>query len=94
MATKNDGRVVHFGSGSEDWYDVTGCLEVSDILARGIDEVRIDRQPASCSPTARSTSANACGPITAQGKIVLYVTRNRSAALGSRPPDVIYSQAL
>jgi hypothetical protein len=40
MATKNDGRVVHFGSSGDDWYDVTGCLTVDDILARGVDEIR------------------------------------------------------
>jgi hypothetical protein len=40
MATGNDGRVVHYGSGSEDWYDITGCLSVGKILGRGVDEVR------------------------------------------------------
>jgi hypothetical protein len=41
LATRNDGRVVYFGDDAEDWYDVTGCLPVDDILRRGVDEVRI-----------------------------------------------------
>jgi hypothetical protein len=41
MATKNDGRVVHFGCGEEDWYDVTGVLGVNQILQRGVDAVQI-----------------------------------------------------
>jgi tRNA(Ile2) C34 agmatinyltransferase TiaS len=77
MATKNDGRVVHFGSGGEDWYDVTGCLEVSDILSRGIDEVRmID----SGEPLATGTVdvGKRLRPNYRNGKIVLFVTRNDS----------------
>ena len=36
MATHDDGRVIHFASNDdeEDWYDVTGCLDVDGILAR------------------------------------------------------------
>jgi hypothetical protein len=40
MATRNDGRVVHFGSSGEDWYDVTGQLTLADVMARGVDEIR------------------------------------------------------
>ena len=39
MATKNDGRVIYRGASEEDWYDVTGRLEVEEILSRGVDEV-------------------------------------------------------
>jgi hypothetical protein len=40
LATRNDGRVVYYGCDAEDWYDVTGCLAVEDILRRGVDEIR------------------------------------------------------
>ena len=41
MATKNDGRVIHFESDGADWYDLTGCLDVKEIRAHGVDEILI-----------------------------------------------------
>jgi hypothetical protein len=74
LATKNDGRVVHFGSSGEDWYDVTGCLEAGDILARGIDEIRtIDTDERL--NTGNVDVGKRLRPNFRQGKIVLYVTR-------------------
>jgi hypothetical protein len=75
LATKNDGRVVYFGPGSEDWYDVTGCLSVDDILARGVDEIRTleANEPVS---TGIVDVGKRLRPNYRQGKIVLYVTGN------------------
>jgi len=75
MATKNDGRVIHFGSGGEDWYDVTGCLEVGEILARGVDEIRkIDDNELLTEGTV--DVGKRLRPNYRQGKVVLFVTRN------------------
>jgi hypothetical protein len=74
MATGDDGRVVHFGFGSEDWYDVTGCLDVADIRSRGVDEIRtID----SGEPVTSGTIdvGKRLRPNYRQGKVVLYVAR-------------------
>ncbi len=73
MATKNDGRVVYFGSSGEDWYDVTGCLTVDEILARGVQEV--------CTMDGTSLTSGTVDvgkrlrPNYRQGKVVLYVNR-------------------
>jgi hypothetical protein len=74
MATKNDGRVIYFGDSAEDWYDVTGCLEVPDILARGIDEIlTIDAgEPLT---TGTVDIGKRLRPNYRGGKIVLYVAR-------------------
>jgi tRNA(Ile2) C34 agmatinyltransferase TiaS len=39
MSTRNDGRVVHFGAGDQDLYEVTGVLSWEEIRERGVDEV-------------------------------------------------------
>jgi hypothetical protein len=74
MATQNDGRVVYFGAGGNDWYDVTGCLPAEEIVACGVDEIR----------TMESGEAVISGMIDVgkrlrpnyrDGKIVLYVSR-------------------
>jgi hypothetical protein len=77
LATGNDGRVVHFGSGSKDWYDVTGCLEVADILSRGVDEIcTIDSsEPVTCGTVDVGKRLR---PNYRQGKVVLFVARNNA----------------
>ena len=77
MSTKNDGRVVYFGSSNEDWYDVTGCLEVEDILARGVDEILTAD---SHQPLVAGTVdiGKRLRPNYRNGKIVLYVARNEA----------------
>jgi hypothetical protein len=73
MATKNDGRVVHFGGGNEDWYDITGVLSVNEILSRGVDEVIVDgtmeRIAAGSVDVGKRLRPNYRG-----GRIVLFVT--------------------
>jgi tRNA(Ile2) C34 agmatinyltransferase TiaS len=74
MATKNDGRVVYYDSHGTDWYNVTGCHDISDIRAHGVDEVlNID----SGEPVTAGTVdiGKRLRPNFRQGKIVLYVTR-------------------
>ncbi|HEX3599493.1 MAG TPA: hypothetical protein VHU84_05085 [Lacipirellulaceae bacterium] len=74
MATKNDGRVIFFGASREDWYDVTGCLSVEDILARGVDEILT-------ADSGRSVAAGTVDvgkrlrPNFRNGRVVLYVAR-------------------
>lgn len=77
MSTKNDGRVVYFGAANEDWYDVTGCLEVDDILARGVDEILTAD---SHQPLVAGTVdiGKRLRPNYHNGKIVLYVARNEA----------------
>jgi tRNA(Ile2) C34 agmatinyltransferase TiaS len=77
MSTKNDGRVVYFGAANEDWYDVTGCLEVEDILARGVDEILTAD---SHQPLVAGTVdiGKRLRPNYRDGKIVLYVARNEA----------------
>lgn len=77
MSTKNDGRVVYFGAADEDWYDVTGCLEVEDILARGVDEILTAD---SHKPLVAGTVdiGKRLRPNYRGGKIVLYVARNEA----------------
>lgn len=77
METRNDGRVVYFNCGDADWYDVTGRLGVSDILARGVDEIRT-------TDTGEPLRAGIVDvgkrlrPNYRQGKVVLYVARNET----------------
>jgi hypothetical protein len=74
MATKNDGRVVYFGDSAEDWYDVTGCLEVPDILARGIDQI-LTLDAAELLSAGTVDVGKRLRPNYRGGKIVLYVAR-------------------
>jgi hypothetical protein len=77
MATKNDGRIVHFGSGGEDWYDVTGILEASDILHRGVDEIRtVDSDVRIASGSV--DVGKRLRPNYRAGKVVLFVTRHEA----------------
>ena len=77
MATKDDGRVVYFGNSDEDWYDVTGCLTVENIRARGVDEVLTAD---SGQPIVAGTVdiGKRLRPNYRNGKIVLYVTHNEA----------------
>jgi tRNA(Ile2) C34 agmatinyltransferase TiaS len=72
METRNDGRVVYFGGTNADWFDVTGCLAVEDILARGVEEVRsIGREDLVTSGTV--AVGKRLRPNYRNGKIVLFV---------------------
>jgi hypothetical protein len=74
MATKNDGRVVYFGNAAEDWYDVTGCLEIDEIHNRGVDEVRTEGGELITAGIV--DVGKRLRPNFRQGKIVLYIARN------------------
>ncbi len=77
MATRNDGRVVYFEAGGEDWYDVTGCLEVNDILGRGVDEIRtVDSDELLTAGTV--DVGKRLRPNYREGKIVLYAARGEA----------------
>jgi hypothetical protein len=74
MATQNDGRVVHFGVGDKDLYDVTGVLSLEEIRERGVDEVvgfgtgeRIARGSVDVGKRLR--------PNYRDGRVVLFVSR-------------------
>ena len=74
MATKNDGRVIYFGASDDDWYDVTGCLEVEELRARGIDDIlTADTGQSLVSGTVNI--GKRLRPNFRDGKIVLYVAR-------------------
>ena len=77
MATKNDGRVIHFQSAGADWYDLTGCLDVNEILAHGVNEILIadTGEPLT---TGIVDIGKRLRPNYRQGKIVLYVAKNES----------------
>ncbi|HVT30023.1 MAG TPA: hypothetical protein VHE81_18540 [Lacipirellulaceae bacterium] len=78
MATRNDGRVVYFGSNGADWYDVTGCLDVADIRARGVDEV-VAVETGEPLTTGTVDVGKRLRPNFRHGKIVLYATRQGTA---------------
>ncbi len=75
MATQNDGRVIHFESDAADWFELTGCLEVNEIRAHGVNEILVMN-------TGESLTAGIVDigkrlrPNYRQGKIVLYVAQN------------------
>jgi hypothetical protein len=78
MATKNDGRVIYRGTTGQDWYDVTGRLEVEDILTRGVDVVlRVDNGlPLS---TGTIDVGKRLRPNYRDGRVVLFVERGEGA---------------
>ncbi len=78
MATKNDGRVVYYESNGEDWYNVTGCLDIADIRARGVDEVLI-LETGEPLATGIVNIGKRLRPNFRQGKIVLYVARTEAS---------------
>ena len=78
MATKNDGRVIYRGTSDQDWYDVTGRLEVEEILRRGVDEVlRVDNGL----PLATGTIniGKRLRPNYRHGRVVLFVERGEAS---------------
>ncbi|HEX5471123.1 MAG TPA: hypothetical protein VFW73_04520 [Lacipirellulaceae bacterium] len=75
MATRNDGRVVYYGSHGTDWYDVTGCLDVRDIQARGVDQILIQDTGEPITVGVVDVGKR-LRPNFRQGKVVLYVTHN------------------
>jgi hypothetical protein len=75
MATKNDGRVVYYDSHGTDWYDLTGCHDVGDIRAHGVDEV-LDIDSGEPIITGTVDIGKRLRPNFRKGRIVLYVTRN------------------
>jgi len=78
LATKNDGRVVHYGSADEDWYDVTGCLTVDEVLRRGVDEV-LTIEDEKTVPSGMVDVGKRLRPNYRQGRVVLYVARRGEA---------------
>jgi hypothetical protein len=74
MATKNDGRVVHFGGGSEDRYDITGNLSVDEIFHRGVDEVIVHETMERVVDGSVDVGKR-LRPNYREGRIVLFVTR-------------------
>jgi hypothetical protein len=79
MATKNDGRVIHFDSNGADWYDLTGCLDVNEIRQHGVNEILImgTGEPL---PAGIVDIGKRLRPNYRQGKVVLYVAQNESLA--------------
>jgi hypothetical protein len=75
MATQNDGRVIYFGHKGGDWYDLTGCIDVNEIRALGVDEILV-------TDTGKSLTAGIVDvgkrlrPNYRRGKIVLYVAQS------------------
>ena len=74
MATQNDGRVIHFESDGADWYDLTGCLDVNDILAHGVNEIRIMKTGEPLT-TGIVDIGKRLRPNYRGGRIVLYVAQ-------------------
>ena len=77
MATKNDGRVIHFESDRADWYDLTGCLDANDILAHGVDEIFIMASGERLTEGVVDIGKR-LRPNYRHGKIVLYVAQNEA----------------
>lgn len=73
-ATANDGRVVYLGGRDEDLLDVTGCISIDDIRARGIDEIR-EAQSNQPVTTGVVSLKKRLRPNYRTGQIVLYVAR-------------------
>ena len=77
MATQNDGRVIHFESDGADWYDLTGCLDVDDILAHGVNEIRV-LETSKLLTKGTVDIGKRLRPNYRGGKIVLYVAQGES----------------
>jgi tRNA(Ile2) C34 agmatinyltransferase TiaS len=78
MATKNDGRVIYCGTSGQDLYDVTGRMEVEEILSRGVDEVlRVDDGlPLT---TGTINIGKRLRPNYRDGRVVLFVERGEAS---------------
>jgi hypothetical protein len=77
MATKNDGRVIHFDSDCADWYELTGCLDVNEIRQLGVDEILI-METGTPLTTGVVDIGKRLRPNYRESKIVLYVARGES----------------
>jgi hypothetical protein len=77
MEAKRDGRVVYLDAGGTDWFEVSGCLDVSDILAHGVDEV-LTVDCGERLTTGTVDVGKRLRPNYRKGKIVLFVTRNEA----------------
>ena len=75
MASKNDGRVIYHGSSEEDWYNVTGCMDIAEIHARGVDEV-LDVDTGQAVVSGMIDVGKRLRPNFRAGKIVLYAAKN------------------
>ena len=75
MASKNDGRVIYYSASEEDWYNVTGCLDIADVRARGIDEV-LDIDTGQPVASGVIDIGKRLRPNFRAGKIVLYAAKN------------------
>jgi tRNA(Ile2) C34 agmatinyltransferase TiaS len=73
-ATADDGRVVYLGAGDEDLLDVTGDIPVSEIRARGINEIRDVHTSASITAGVVSLKKQ-LRPNYRAGLVVLYVAQ-------------------
>jgi hypothetical protein len=74
VATRNDGRVVYLGRGSEDLYDITGRLPVDSILSRGITEIR-DVETGTPITQGLVEVGKRLRPNYRDGRVVLFATR-------------------
>jgi len=73
MATRNDGRIIFHGSNG-DWADMTGCLDASQILARGVGEIRsLDSNE--LITTGTIDVGKRLRPNLRNGRVVLYASR-------------------
>jgi hypothetical protein len=74
MATQNDGRIIYYESSGDDWSDISGCLDASQLLARGIDEIRAT-DSAELITTGIIDVGKRLRPNLRAGRVVLYATR-------------------
>jgi hypothetical protein len=78
MATKNDGRVIYRGASGQDWYDVTGRLEVEQILSCGVDEV-LSVESGESLISGTINIGKRLRPNYRHGKVVLFVERGEGS---------------
>jgi tRNA(Ile2) C34 agmatinyltransferase TiaS len=80
MSTRNDGRVVYFAADRDDNLDVTGILDVSDILARGIQQI-VDRGTNEPLTAGTIEVGKKLRPNLRSGQIVLFARRRPDGTL-------------
>jgi hypothetical protein len=75
LATRNDGRVLHYGEIEQLPYDLTGYQKVAAICARGVEEIqRLDTGERIVDGTIKL--GKRLRPNLRQGKIILFVMPN------------------
>lgn len=78
LATRNDGRVLHYGTGGTQSFDVKGCLSVAEILQRGVERVEnVDTGAGVGQGTV--ALAKRLRPNLRDGKLVLFVRPDAAA---------------